>query len=318
MTIGRDPVGSQGRSTEITDPRYGYVVPAGMLIQEGGEELSLKKLWEIVWRGKWVILSITAAAATVALIYALSATEWYRADVLLAPAEERSTPALGGQLGGLAALAGVSVGGGDSAQAIATLRSREFARSFIDDFNLLPVLFSDAWDSEGNQWSKEFRDQEPDIRDAVKYFRDKVLVVHEDRQTRLVTLAVEWKDPVVAALWAEALVNRVNSLVRARALDEAEANVAYLRNELDQASVVTLQQSISRLLESEMQKLMLARGNEEFAFRVIDPPATPKYRERPRRALIVLIGVAAGGALGGLVVLLSHAVRAESEGARQA
>jgi hypothetical protein len=77
------------------------------------------------------------------------AREWYRAEVLLAPADEKDSASLGGQLGGLAALAGVRVGsGGESAEAIAVLRSREFAREFIEDFDLLTVFFADEWDAQ--------------------------------------------------------------------------------------------------------------------------------------------------------------------------
>jgi uncharacterized protein involved in exopolysaccharide biosynthesis len=72
---------------------------------------------------------------------------------------------------------------------------------------------------------------------------------------------------------------------------------------------VTLQQSIGRLLESELQKLMLARGNEEFAFRVIDAASPPKERVRPKRALIAVVGTMLGGMLAVLIVFLSHAIR---------
>lgn len=46
-------------------------------------------------------------------------------------------------------------------------------------------------------------------------------------------------------------------------------------------NLVALQQAIGRLLENELQKLVLARGNEEFAFRVIDTAVAP--RKKPRK-----------------------------------
>ena len=54
-------------------------------------------------------------------------------------------------------------------------------------------------------------------------------------------------------------------------------------------NVVSLQQSIGRVLESEMQRLMLARGNEEFSFRIIDPAKPPKLPSEPKRAQIILV-----------------------------
>jgi hypothetical protein len=48
----------------------------------------------------------------------------------------------------------------------------------------------------------------------------------------MVTLAIEWTQPEVAAEWANALVQRLNRRLRERALREAETNVAYLQAEM--------------------------------------------------------------------------------------
>jgi len=273
------------------------------------DEISLRELWGILWRGKWIVIALTAVFAVGSVAYALLAQEWYRAEVLLAPAEAQSTSGLGGQLGGLAALAGVTVGDGDSAEALAVLESRDFARSFIEDKNLLPVFFAEKWDPAAGRWLGDDPAEWPEIRDAVKYFQEKVLRASQDRQSGLVTLAVEWTDPEIAADWAGTLVQRLNSRLREGALAEAETNVAYLQSELAQTNVVTLQQSIGRLLESELQKLMLARGNEEFAFRTLDSASPPKERSRPKRSLIAIIGPMLGGILGVLLVFVRNAMR---------
>lgn len=277
-------------------------------LETADEDISLRELWDIAWRGKWLIIAVTALFALAAVGYALQATEWYRAEVLLVPAEERSTPSLGG-LGGLAALAGVSIGGSGGAEAIAVAKSREFARAFIADFQLLPVLFPEEWDVQNGRWRGDDPGKWPDMRDAVKFFHQDVLRVSDDANTGLVTLAIEWTDPELASEWASELVRRLNAKVRERALLEAETNVAYLQAELAQTNVITLQQSIGRLLENELQKLMLARGNEEFAYRVIDSAYPPKERVRPRRALIAILGTIVGGMLGVFAVFAWHAVR---------
>ena len=273
------------------------------------DEIRLADLWNIVWSGKWRIIGVTFLFAVLSVVYAISATEWFRAEVLLAPAEERNVSPLQNQLGGIAALAGMSIGSGDSVEAVATLKSREFARGFIEEHGLLTLLFADDWNAANQRWLVEDPRKQPDIRDAVRYFHDDILRVNEDRATGLVTLAIEWTDPVLAAEWASVLVNRLNSRMRERALEEAETNVAYLQQELAQTNVVTLQQAVGRLLESELQKLMLARGTQEFAFRIIDSAEPPKRRARPKRALIVIAGTLAGGLAGLIWVFLGHALR---------
>jgi len=289
--------------------RLVYVMPENAFGTPAEDEISLRELWNILWHGKWLIIGVTALFAVGSVAHALLAEEWYRSEVLLAPADEKSTSGLSGQLGGLAALAGVSVGGDDSAEVLAVLESREFAREFIEEFELLPVFFADKWDAAAGDWRGLDPEARPDIRNAVEYFHDNVLSVRQDRRSGLVTLAIEWTDPEAAALWADTLVRRLNARLRERALKEAEANVAYLQSELAQTSVVTLQQSIGRLLESELQKLMLARGNEEFAFRVIDSAAVPKDRVRPNRPLIAVLGTLVGGMLAVFAVFIRHALR---------
>lgn len=298
-----------GEVTAKPADRQSSVVSSGAVQHFADEEIRLIDLWTIVWSSKLRIIGITFAFTVASIMYALLATEWYRAEVLLAPAEARNASPLQNQLGGLAALAGMSLGGSDSVEAVATLQSREFARAFIEEQGLLPVLLDYQWDPEEERWLEKDPSKQPDIRDAVRRFHEKVLRVEEDRATGLVTLAVEWTDADLAAEWASVLVERLNSRLRERALKEAEANIVYLEGEMAKTNVVTLQQAVGRLVESELQKLMLARGTQEFAFRIIDPAQPPDRRIRPKRALIVIAGTLIGGVLALIWVFVAQALR---------
>lgn len=276
------------------------------------DKISLRQTWRILRRGQRTIIAVTMVFALASIAYALLANEIFRAEVLLAPAKEQSSP-IGGQLGGLAALAGVTVGEGDDVVALAVLQSRKFARDFIEDLNLLPVFFEKDWDAENERWLEDDPTEVPDVRDGVKFFHEEVIEIGAARSTGLVTLAIEWTDPDIAAEWASILVRRLNDRLRETALQEAQTNVAYLQAELAKTTLVTLQASIGRLLESEMPKLMLAKGNEEFAFKIVDPAVPPKERVRPKRALIVIICTLLGGLLGVFGVLVGHSGRTDDE-----
>jgi uncharacterized protein involved in exopolysaccharide biosynthesis len=203
-------------------------------------------------------------------------------------------------------LAGLGIGEGGTAEPMAVLRSRELTQEFISEQRLLPVLFEDKWDTRTGKWKDSDSEKWPDVRDGVKYFNEKIRTIQEDKKTRLVTISVEWRDSNQAAEWAGMLVNRANAKLRARALAEAEANVKYLRQQLSTETVVTLQQSIGRLLDRELQSLMSARGKEDFAFRVIDAAEVPKYRSRPKRGLIV-VGAVGAGIVFGIFLILARA-----------
>jgi uncharacterized protein involved in exopolysaccharide biosynthesis len=289
--------------------RIVYVMPEESSVKYAEDDLDFQKFLFRVWRSRIAIVLIVVAFATASTIYAMVATKWYRAEVLLAPAEAKSAPSLGGQLGGLVALAGGRLGAADTAEAVAVLESRELAGEFVNDLQLTKVFFADQWDEGRQTWSNDDATYWPDSRDAVDYFHGRILRVTTVRQSSLVTISVDWTDPEVASIWAAELVHRVNSRMRNRALHEAESNVEYLKQELAASNVVTFQQSIGRLLESEMQKFMLARGSEEFAFRVIDAAKAPKYPIRPKRVLIVLVGTILGTIFAVFVVLLGQVVR---------
>ena len=290
-----------------------YVSPGTVYSGASDDKISLRQIWQILWRGKQIVIATTIIFALGSVTYALLAKEIFRAEVLLGPATEQSAPMIGGKLGGLVALAGVSTGGRGDVEALAVLQSRKFARDFIEQLNLMPVFFAEDWDAEKGRWRENDPAEAPDIRDGVKFFREDILKVSEERTTGLVTLAIEWTDPDVAAAWAGILVHRLNDRLREGALQEAQTNVAYLQSEMARTTLATLQESIGRLLEIELPKLMLAKGNEEFAFKIVDPAVPPKQRVRPKRALTTIIGTMLGGLLGIFIVLVGHSGRAGTD-----
>lgn len=289
----------------LRDDRMIFLVPAD---EAERERLSLRDLWDILWRRKWLIVAITALFAICTVVYALSAQQWFKAEVVLVAAKKNA--GLPGQLGGLAglaSLAGVNIGDKDeSVEALAVLRSNDFAREFIVERNLLPILFADEWDSTRKTWKSSNKDDWPDERDAVRFFQKSICQVTDDKRTGLVTVSIEWKDRAVAAAWANELVTRLNDRMRQRMLTESDRNIKFLRQELSAADIPSLQQSLSRLLESELQNMMVARGSHEFAFRVVDRASPPKWRSRPKRTLLVCVATLGGGILAVALVFLLH------------
>ena len=258
------------------------------------DQIDLAEIVRAVSGSRWHMAAITLMITALSVAYALMATPWYRAEVVLLPAEESNAPAFGSQLGGLASLAGLDMGAADSTEPVAVLTSRQFTGDFVEEGDLMPILFASEWDAETETWKSSSPDKHPDIRDGISYFDRKVRSVSQDNTTGVLTVRVEWKDPEKAAAWANTLVDKLNQRMRAHALLEAERNIEYLKSEIAATTLVTLQQSISTLLESQYQNLMLARGNEQFAFRVIDRATVPKYRSWPNRKLIVALGAVVG------------------------
>lgn len=100
-------------NTQITQNPNTYQSDA-RFPQVQDDEIDLRELFAVIWRGKWIILAVTALFAVGAVVFAIKQPNIYKSEALLAPASEEQgggLSALASQFGGLASLAGVNLGG---------------------------------------------------------------------------------------------------------------------------------------------------------------------------------------------------------------
>ena len=263
-----------------------------------------------------LVIATTAIVAGACAAYAILAMPVYRAVTVLAPAEsERGMGSLGaalGQLGSLASLAGV--GGLDqrnsaTEEALAVLRSREFLARFIEERQLLPLLFPSRWDPATRRWRSSWFRPEPTLARGVAYLNDEILSATKDKKTGLVTLTIDWRDRDAAADWANDLVSRVNAEMRGRAMKRAVAYTQFLEQELKSTELVATREAINRLIEEQIKQRMVASVTQEFAFRTIGRAMAPDPddRLRPRRGLLVVVGLILGLIAGALLAIADAA-----------
>lgn len=287
---------------------YFVVVPASA----DDQAADLSKAASILGKSWKLLLSTTLIAAISAMAISLAMRNVYRAQVLIAPVlqgRDGSAGVLRNQLGGLAALAGIEVGsnGSRKEESIATLSSDSLAREFVAAENMLPELFSDRWDRNGGRW--QLGAKQPTLDEAVRKFTKTVRFIREDHATGLVTVAVEWYSPDLAARWANGLVSMVNERLRTEATRNADQSIEYLNKELAKTNVVEIRQAIYRVIEEQVNNAMLANVQREYAFRVIDPAVPPELKFKPARALMVIVGAFIGLLVGVLSALIRHAYR---------
>lgn len=264
------------------------------------DEINIVSFFWIVWDQKYLVLAISLLGGVIATIYALTATPMYRAQVVVTEVQDSamgSSGSLMGQLGGLASVAGLSLNGnGADAERPAILASRGLVDAFVQRYKLAPLINGNS-KLANSDWF------------AVERFRTSVLDRHEDKLKGTTTITIEWRDPVIAARWANDFVALANELLRNRAIEESTRNIEYLQKELAQTTVVEIQKAMYDLIEHETKSLMLAHGRLEYAFTIVDPAVTPELRFSPRRTLLVLSGLFIGGLLGSLIAWARNAVR---------
>jgi uncharacterized protein involved in exopolysaccharide biosynthesis len=272
------------------------------------DEIDLLELIRTLLQAWKTIMGITILCTGLAVAYALHSPEVFKAETLLAPAQEEKSGGSSAlsQFGGLAAMAGISIPSDSNVeQVVATLNSRKFLRTYINQNKLIPVLFDEIWDADNQAWMVPSVEDEPTEQKAIESFKA-CLSVDEDKKSGLITLSISWKDPVVAAQWANDLVKQLNEQLREQAITDSKKRVGYLEQELAKTTLQDMRAVLYNLLESEKQKAMLANVNEDFALEVIDPAVAPETREKPKRKLIVALGGVCGGFLGIFAVFFAQ------------
>ena len=300
------------------------------------DEIDLKELFVVLWRGKRLISVVTGLAATISVVVALSLPNIYTASALLAPAESGGGGLSGlmKQYGGLASLAGVSLpGGGEGSQAqlgMHLMKSRAFIGDFVERRDILPELMAvESWDAGSGDiifdaevydgtsktWVRDVEPPKlakPSAQEAHKAFAE-VLGVSEDKQTGYVTVSIDHQSPVVAAQWVNWLIEDVNTAVKAQDVSEAENSIGYLKQQVANTSLADLQAMFFELIQSQTETVMLAEVRPEYVFKTIDPAVIPEEKSKPSRALICVLGTLLGGMLGVVIVLIRHYARSEPE-----
>ncbi|SKA13937.1 G-rich domain on putative tyrosine kinase [Vibrio cincinnatiensis DSM 19608] len=321
---------------KLTSPNYLAYPPQPAAMAD--DEIDLRELFIALWKGKWIIIATTFVFAVGSVLFALSQPNIYKADTLLAPAESSGGGGLAkmaGQLGGLAALAalaGVNLGSGESSQtelAAQVIKSRRFIEHFIEKYDILvPLMAAKGWDLTTNQliiddtvydeqpqtWLREpkgLRGAKPTAQEAHETFVKEILTVSTDKNSGLYTVSVSHYSPFIAQQWATWLVEEINQVMRERTIAETTQNLNYLQEQLQRTSVADMQATFYKLIEEQTKSLMLAEVQDEFVFKVVDPAVVPELKDKPRRALICVLGTLLGGMLGVAMVLVRFAFRKE-------
>jgi uncharacterized protein involved in exopolysaccharide biosynthesis len=248
------------------------------------EKLDLVAFVDLFRNYRTTILLSTLILGAAATVFAFVATPMYRAEVTLTIVKEKEEgpgSELGGSLSDIANLAGVNIGqSADEDADKAVLSSRHLIQVFIERYGLLPTLHS------------------PTLWKAVNHFHDDLVYIKDDQRKGTTVVAITWTDPAVAARWANDFVALCNELIRTRALNEAQRNVAYLTEQAARTTSVDVQHALYNLVESETKKLMMANERIEYAFAVADPAVAPEIRSSPKRTMLLMGGLGLGMFIG--------------------
>ena len=292
------------------------------------DEIDLRELFGVLWAGRTIIAGVTSIFAIVAVIYALTIPNEYKATAVIAPAQSGGSGlgAMASQLGGLASLAGINIGGGEGGEAqeaMEIMQSWGFIEKFIEKNDLAVEVFAaDGWDAGSaelsidndlydvskRQWVRNppsGKTPAPSSWELYQTF-SKRLSVSSDKKSGLVSVSVEYYSPLAAKQWVDLFVVTINEHMRDRKLAQVNNNIQYLEAQIEKTAIADMREIFYQIIQEQIKNKMLAEASPEYAFTTVSRAMLPEQKSKPKRALICILGTLLGGMLSILVVLIRH------------
>jgi uncharacterized protein involved in exopolysaccharide biosynthesis len=289
-------------------------LPNGYYLQLGApeEDTNILDVWEAITTRKLLVFLVVLAFGLLTGFLAWVMPKQYLGEVALyvVPADKTSSSSSSGST----EEASVDLHMDYSADQITTMiMGREFLYKFLQDNNMIQVLFEKDWNQEQQRWEvKGLRrwiyGDTISVWDGYSKLTD-ILTISTDEGTGITTLSVKWTDPKLAAEWANKIVDTANQQLREHAIKESEAVLAQLQAQLRRTSVLELQQALYGLMQTQMSRVIAAQVHPEFALKVLDRAVEPEDQAIPYLQLIlVMVGLFLGLIIALSIVLLLYSI----------
>ena len=290
--------------------------------QNSDDEIRLLDIFNILWKEKILILSVSSIFAFCSVFYALSLPNIYTSDVVLKVAGSNgASMSNNSQFGSIAALAGVNIGTGGGMDEKAdlakqTIRSRDFVKHVSKFDEVLPSLMAlkeydptsqsiifdeEVYDSSNQKWISPL----PSEYEVYKKFLSMVNVFI-DIDTGFLAISVSHQSPYFAKYFLELIINELNNIERNRDIAEAQRSKEYLGEQLGIYKVADIRNSINALIQSQLETEMLANVRVDYLLRPLDSAYVPEKKSAPVRSMICISITFIGFLLSVFVVLIRH------------
>ena len=288
------------------------------------DEIDLKELVGVLWKSKFLIISLTALISISSIIISLMMTNYYTSESVLIARDQQDSSSLS-DFSGVASLVGVDLSGEGASvfKVMEIIQSREFVRHLITFENVLPSLMAaesfdassqqinfdpEIFDAESNTWTREpgvNGNIIPSYLEAHREYSDMLSIV-KDKLTGLISIKFEHISPLFANDFLSLIIQEANNLNREIDVDATTKALTYLKGELSQTPQIEIKKSISKLIENQLETRMMASIYDDYILIPLEPPFVPDKKSRPIRSLIVILSTLIAGMLSVIYVLVNH------------
>ena len=286
--------------------------------------LDLLEILQVLYKKKIMIIMTALGFFCAAVSYSLTLSNHYQTETILM-VKDQSNRAMSGGIGGLASMAGLTLGNGSSTKidlAEHTIKSRFFLKHLLDtDSTLLPKLMASKnfnsktkkiifdnklYDSQADKWLRKAtpsRNSKPSYLEVHKRYLSMLTIV-VDQMTGYISIKFEHVSPVFASDFLELIINEVNELLRKKDLKESADALNYLTTEVPKSSIISMREAMNELIEGQLETQMMAKIDGNYVLKTIEPPYIPEEKSKPIRSILALAGLLLGFVISSLYVLI--------------
>jgi hypothetical protein len=193
------------------------------------------------------------------------------------------------RLGGLGGMVAAQLGMGNATmdQMEMMIHSRDLADSILLRHSMAHKIVSDRETKE-----TAFESGSPAYDQARETLRNRVLTTSINPKKDILTIGAEIHDSALARELVDICLEELNLKIQSGIRQEANANRAYLEQQLGYTGDPLLREKIFNLMSMELEKSMLVASR---SFDVLEKAVVPKSKIRPKTKFNVLIGFLGGG-----------------------
>jgi LPS O-antigen subunit length determinant protein (WzzB/FepE family) len=295
------------------------------------DEIDLFELLGKIIAGWKAIILFILVFFIAAVFYLRNATPIYATYYQVTPAASSSGSISGklGNLGGIAALAGVSLSGQGGAASpfdlyLEYIKSRALADKLAQDPFIMQGFFTDQWDRQAKQWREpkgmlitiktsvkglvgqsEKSWQPPNSEDLQKVLEKQVNVLKPGTKgPDIYKISLNHPNPA----FARYVLKRVNELadakVRSESLTRATRYADYLSRRLSSVVIAELRKDLSDALAEQEKSIMLASSDSSYAALLVSGIYSDSMAVSPKYIPVLAIALVLGFFMGCLYALI--------------
>ena len=285
------------------------------------DEINVKEVFFALWSSKILIILMVAIFAVGSVIYSLSIPNKFTSSSLLKMSDNNSQPSSNSSMDMIGSIAGLNLtaaGSSKSSLVIETIESRDFLKHLLTFDKVLPsivaiqsydketgeLIFNDSiYDQKNNTFTSD-PEKRPTFHKTYLTYNNMINV--STTNTGYIYLSVTHLSPKFAYELLNLIISEVNSLSRARILQESKDSLNFLYNRLTETNEIEIRNSINQIIGSELRRQMLAEVKKNYLINPLDKPFFPEMKSTPNRARICILGTILGFFLSILVSLVKY------------